>query len=214
MPNCAMKPKKERRYYVGDQTSQIVEHAAVHCSRPIEKVCCFVLLDTSANLHSMLHSIPHMSASLMVPLTGLRDELGVGNADLATRVPQTELGCASAHCFVTLTSFLSQVDFTVTSSGVGPTLLVTEPLFNPASIQKEMDEVVFEAFGFCSYFRSPVCPSCHVFLSSPWTMCRRRHTSYEGIPIQIRRQEKIHSARPILLWMLGSPLRIQSPSSI
>lgn len=34
------------------------------------------------------------------------------------------------------------------------TLLVTEPIFNPPSLRKTMDEVAFEKYGFDSYNRS------------------------------------------------------------
>lgn len=36
-------------------------------------------------------------------------------------------------------------------------LLITEPLFNPASLQTTMDETIFEQYGFMSYHRS-TCP--------------------------------------------------------
>lgn len=37
-------------------------------------------------------------------------------------------------------------------------LIVTEPPFTPSSIQREMDEIVFEHFGFQRYLRTPTAP--------------------------------------------------------
>jgi len=39
VPNCAVRPRKERRLFVGDQMSQLIDFSSLVYRRPSERVC-------------------------------------------------------------------------------------------------------------------------------------------------------------------------------
>ena len=38
LPNCAVRPKREKRFFVADQIDTLVDHSSLRWSRPFERV--------------------------------------------------------------------------------------------------------------------------------------------------------------------------------
>lgn len=104
--NYAVKPKKERQWYVADQVDKLLDFSGLFYRRPFERG------------YVVNWDVQHM----------VWDRVFKSGGVLGAYAPEST------------------------------SLLLTEPLFNPSSLQTTMDETVFEQYGFQSYHRSS-CPA-------------------------------------------------------